>query len=329
MRSQISTRARVGQAVRTLGEAEPLGPACHLRQLGLGAGEIAAHEADQGQVDVRRRDRLVGLEPHRVDLVLVCGGQPARGLLEVGTGGIELAAQPRHHPQPDLDHRTQPRPPLPGPRAATRAPGPPGAGQRARCSSSLGRSTSRPVRRPAGRCRPAAGTARSRRRRRGLTALYGRGEESPLQPQGHFAAVAVWAGCGAVELREGQASGRCGPRPARRGAGQPLMPAGRPRPPRRSAAPARSGRRPAASPGLRRHTTHQGIGHLRVQSPAHARGRHLGGHLAQQLVAKPPAVGSPRLKHQRVLEFVDDVVDLVLTQGPPPSTTGRDRRRDR
>ena len=62
------------------------------------------------------------------------------------------------------------------------------------------------------------------------------------------------------------------------------------------------------------HTADQGVGHLGVQPAAHARGRQLGGDLAQQLVAKPPTVGSPRLEHQRVLELVDDVVDLVVAQ---------------
>ena len=51
-----------------------------------------------------------------------------------------------------------------------------------------------------------------------------------------------------------------------------------------------------------------------MQPTAHAGGRQLGGDLAQQLVAKPPAVGSRRLEDQRILEFVDDVVDLVVAQ---------------
>ena len=63
-------------------------------------------------MDVRRRDRVGGHEPHRVDLVLVCCGQIRRGLLEMGTGGVELAAQPRHHPEPGLDHRAEPLPAL-------------------------------------------------------------------------------------------------------------------------------------------------------------------------------------------------------------------------
>jgi hypothetical protein len=36
--------------------------------------------------------------------------------------------------------------------------------------------------------------------------------------------------------------------------------------------------------------------------------------LAQQLVAKPPTVCSPRFEHQRVLTLVDDVVDFVVSQ---------------
>ena len=176
MRSHALHEARVGEAVRALGEAELFGPACRVRQLGLGAGEIAAHEADQGQVDVRRRDRVVGLKPHRVDLVLVCCGQARRGRLEVGAGGIELAAQPRHHPeqQPRSPDGTTAAPAR-GPRAATRAPGPPGAGRHARGSSPPGRPASRTARRRAGRSRPAAGTARSRRQRRGF--------DSPPRPR--------------------------------------------------------------------------------------------------------------------------------------------------
>ena len=38
--------------------------------------------------------------------------RPGRhGLLETGTGGIELTAMPRHHTERSLDDRTQPRPP--------------------------------------------------------------------------------------------------------------------------------------------------------------------------------------------------------------------------
>ena len=93
MRIQISTKRAKARLNGPWGKPSSFGPACRLRQLGLGAGEIAAHEADQGQVDVRRRDRVVGIEPHRVDLVLVCCGQARGGPLEVGTRGIEFAAQ--------------------------------------------------------------------------------------------------------------------------------------------------------------------------------------------------------------------------------------------
>ena len=62
------------------------------------------------------------------------------------------------------------------------------------------------------------------------------------------------------------------------------------------------------------HTADQGVGHLGVQPPPHARGRQLGGHLAQQLVAKPPVIASPRLKHQCIFELVDDVDDLIVAQ---------------
>ena len=171
--------------------------------------------------------------------------------------------------------RTKPRSPggttaalLEAARAATRAPAPPGAGRHADVVAATGRPTSRTARRRAGRSRPAAGTARSRRRPRGLIALCGQGEESPLQAQGHLAAVAVRAGCAVVELSEGL--GQVGAGLGQRAATPRIaaMPAGRPRPPRRTARPARSGRRPAASPG-RRPTADQGIGHLGVQPAAH------------------------------------------------------------
>jgi hypothetical protein len=103
-------QARVGKAPRTLGDAQLFSPARRLRQLGVRADEIAAHEADQGQVDARRRDWLFRQEPHRVDLVLVYGGLVRRCRLEVGTGGSELAAQPRHHPERGVDHRPEPPP---------------------------------------------------------------------------------------------------------------------------------------------------------------------------------------------------------------------------
>ena len=132
MRSQISTKRAKAALNGPWGKPSPSDPACHLRQLGLGAGEIAAHEARQGQVEARRRDRVVGLKPHHVDLVLVCCGQARHGLLEVGTGGIELAAKPRDHPERSLDHRTQPLPPLleAGAQRLEHL-GPPGAGRRA------------------------------------------------------------------------------------------------------------------------------------------------------------------------------------------------------
>ena len=68
----------------------------------------------------------------------------------------------------------------------------------------------------------------------------------------------------------------------------------------------------------------QGIGDLGVQPAANTGGRQLGGDLAQQLVAKPPIIGARRLEHQRILELVDDIVDLVVSSGRPPSTAGRD-----
>ena len=66
--------------------------------------------------------------------------------------------------------------------------------------------------------------------------------------------------------------------------------------------------------GITARPVDQGIGNPGVQPPSHSRWRQLGSYLAQQLVAKPPAVGSPRFEHQRVLEFIDDVVDLVVGQ---------------
>jgi hypothetical protein len=52
--------ARIGEAERALGEPELVGPACRVRRLRLGAREIAAHQAGQGQVDVRHRERVGG-----------------------------------------------------------------------------------------------------------------------------------------------------------------------------------------------------------------------------------------------------------------------------
>ena len=133
------------------------------------------------------------------------------------------------------------------------------------------------------------------------------------RPQGHLAAVAVRPGFRAVELSErlGQVGARLGQRAAKPGSGgclpvgrgrlvEPLGPLimGGDQPPVRVAAP----------------DADQGIGHLGVQPAAHTGGRQLGGDLAQQLVAKPPIVGAPRLEHQRIHEFVDDVVDLVVAQ---------------
>ena len=94
------------------GEAERFGPACRVRELGFGAGEVATHEARRGQVDMGIRERLVNPKPLGVHLLLVRYGQARRGRFEVGNGGIELAAQPRHHPEQHLDHRAEPRPPL-------------------------------------------------------------------------------------------------------------------------------------------------------------------------------------------------------------------------
>jgi hypothetical protein len=66
------------------GEAEPFGSACREGHLGLRAGEIAAHQRDQRQVDVRGRDRLVGHKlPHGGNVVVICLGAdppwPPRG----------------------------------------------------------------------------------------------------------------------------------------------------------------------------------------------------------------------------------------------------------
>ena len=58
----------------------------------------------------------------------------------------------------------------------------------------------------------------------------------------------------------------------------------------------------------------QRIGRSGVQPPAHIRRRQLDGDLAQQLVAKPPTVGARWFEHQRILELIDDVVDLVIGQ---------------
>ena len=116
-------------------EAELGGPACRARQLGLGAGEIAVHEAGQGQVHVR--DRLVGLEPHRVNVVVACW-RPGRSWPPRGRKRrhrSRRAATPRPRTGPRSPGGTTAGPSR-GPRAATRAPGPPGAGRHARSSSS-------------------------------------------------------------------------------------------------------------------------------------------------------------------------------------------------
>jgi len=65
---------------------------------------------------------------------------------------------------------------------------------------------------------------------------------------------------------------------------------------------------------LTAHAVDQCIGHLGVQAAAHTRGRQFGGDFAQQLVAKPPNVGSARLQYQRIFEFVDHLVDHVVAQ---------------
>ena len=83
-----------------------------MRQLGLGAGQIATHQAGPTQMHVRRRDRLRGHEPHRVNPVEVCCGQVHGRLLEKGTGGVELAAKPRQNPGHNVGHRAEPLPAL-------------------------------------------------------------------------------------------------------------------------------------------------------------------------------------------------------------------------
>ena len=56
------------------------------------------------------------------------------------------------------------------------------------------------------------------------------------------------------------------------------------------------------------------VGNFRVQSAPDAWRRQFSGHLSQQFVAEPLAVGAPRLEHECVLEFVYHVVDFVLIQ---------------
>ena len=41
--------ARISKAEWALGEVEPFGPLCGVCQLGLGGGQIAAHEADKAR----------------------------------------------------------------------------------------------------------------------------------------------------------------------------------------------------------------------------------------------------------------------------------------
>ena len=104
-------QARVGEAERTLGEAELFGPARRLRQLGFGAGEIAAHEATRARwMCANAIGSSAGTTPRQSRAGLLRPGPPwpPRG----GKGGIELAAQPRHHPERGLDHRTKPLPAL-------------------------------------------------------------------------------------------------------------------------------------------------------------------------------------------------------------------------
>ena len=55
----------------------------------------------------------------------------------------------------------------------------------------------------------------------------------------------------------------------------------------------------------------QGVGHLGVQCSPDGWRCQLGGDLAQQLMPKPPAIGSPWLQHQRLFELVNDIADLV------------------
>ena len=202
-----------------------------MRQLCLTAGEIAANEADQGQVHVRQHDRIVGLKPRRVNLVRVGCGRARGGHLEVGDGGIELAAQKRHHPESGLDPTSEPRPAL--------------LDAHAQDLEHLGRTAqvgmARVVARQGEQRRdqlviPQIGPAQLQAqlevggRGAALMALCGRDEESALQPQGPLAAVAVRTRCAMVELREGlgQAGAGLGQRAAKPRIGRcPLVGGGR------------------------------------------------------------------------------------------------------
>ena len=73
-------------------------------------------------------------------------------------------------------------------------------------------------------------------------------------------------------------------------------------------------------------TTGESVADLAVQRPTHARRRHLRGDLPQEFVPKPPDVGTPRLEHQRVFEFTDDMVDVLLPEIDHTAQQGADPR---
>ena len=61
------------------------------------------HDVGQGQVHVR--DRLVVLEPHRVNVVVACWGLPRRGRLEVGTAASKSPRNQRSNRRNGYRHR--------------------------------------------------------------------------------------------------------------------------------------------------------------------------------------------------------------------------------
>ena len=101
------------RAVRTLGEAEPFDPVCHLRQLGLGAGEVAVHEARKARCSSAvAMGSLTRTTPRR-SRCWPAAARPDMACFEAGTGGVELAAMPRHHTdEASITGRNHVRPPL-------------------------------------------------------------------------------------------------------------------------------------------------------------------------------------------------------------------------
>ena len=96
-------------------------------------------------------------------------------------GAVQRATQPHIHRVLPSGHPVMP---------ATRTPGRSGAGQRAGRSSPPGRRTSRTVRHHPGLAAQLQAPLEVGDGGTAWIALCGCGEESPLQPQGHFAAVA-------------------------------------------------------------------------------------------------------------------------------------------